>query len=696
MSSFLNTELQFIKGIGEARSTVLQKELAAFTVADLLQYYPFRYIDRSVFHKIKDIDSEQQFYQIRGVINHIDVVGFKKNSRLVARFFDGQKSVELVWFRGVQWVKKSLTLNEEVVLFGKPTFYKGKLNFAHPEIEAYDPNKLKPFEAVYSVTELMRNRRLESKALRKIMDNILRHEKWNIPEFFSEQLRKENLLIPRPQAFKSIHQPKNQKEADLAVYRFKFEELFMLQFPFIRQKLQRKREAYGLLFESLLPKLRDFLEHHLPFKLTGAQQRVLKEIKSDLCSGQQMNRLLQGDVGSGKTIVAYLSALMAIDNGCQACLMAPTEILATQHYLGLKEWAALSGIRVALLTGSTPNSERKELHRLLRLGEIHILIGTHALIEDVVSFHKLGLVIIDEQHRFGVAQRARLQEKADHPPHVLVMTATPIPRTLAMSLYGDLDYSVIDELPAGRQEIKTAHRFGFAREKVWAFIKEEIAKGRQAYIVYPLIEESEVLNYRDLNSGYDDLLKYFPRPDYQIAMLHGQMKSEDKEAVMQAFKEGKHEILVSTTVIEVGVDVPNATVMLIESAEKFGLSQLHQLRGRVGRGGEQSYCILMSSKKISENAETRLKAMVSTNSGFDLSEIDMQLRGFGDIAGTRQSGLDQLKLSSLSNDQQIAMQARNALVQILKADPDLVNSENQALKNHIQSRSAYREWTKIA
>ena len=696
MSSFLHTEIQFIKGIGEARAAVLQKEIGAYTVGDLLHYYPFRYIDRSVFHKISDVNNEQQYYQIRGVINHIEELGFKKNARLVARFFDGQKSVELVWFRGVQWVKKSLSLNKELVLFAKPSFYKGKLNFAHPELESYDPSKLRPFEAVYSVTELMRNRRIDSKALRKIMDHILRHEKWNIPEFFTEDVCKENHLISRSKAFKSIHQPEHQKEADLAVYRFKFEELFMLQFPFIRQKLQRKQEGLGLKFKSDFPKYQEFNEHHLPFTLTNAQQKVLEEVRTDFCSGQQMNRLLQGDVGSGKTVVAYMSALMAIDNGYQACLMAPTEILATQHYLGLKEWAALTGIRVALLTGSTTTAERKELHRLLRLGEIHILIGTHALIEDVVSFSNLGFVIIDEQHRFGVAQRAKLQEKAGHPPHVLVMTATPIPRTLAMSLYGDLDYSVIDELPAGRREIKTAHRFGFAREKVWNFIKDEIAKGRQAYIVYPLIEESEVLNYRDLNSGYDDLLKFFPRPQYQIAMLHGQMKSEDKEAVMQAFKEGKHEILVSTTVIEVGVDVSNATVMLIESAEKFGLSQLHQLRGRVGRGAEQSYCILMSSKKISENAETRLKAMVSTNSGFTLSEIDMQLRGFGDIAGTRQSGLDQLKLSSLSNDQQIAMQSRNVLVQLFRADPELEQPENRALKQFIQSRSAYKEWTKIA
>ena len=696
MNAFLNTEIRYLKGLGDARAQMLNKELGIFSVADLLAYYPFRYIDRSEFHKIRDINSESSYYQIKGQILSFSEVGSKKSARLVAKFSDGEKQVDLIWFKGIQWIKKNLKVNQDMVLFGRATSFKGRLNFAHPELDLLTEFSSAGLEAVYSVTEGMRNRRFDSKALRKVISQLLLHEKWDIPEIFTENILIENKLQDRSTAYRWIHKPSSNSELNSAQHRFKFEELFFLQFPFIRQKSKRLEKHNGLKFHTDMPRLKSFFKEHLPFDLTSAQQKVLAEIKEDLCSGNQMNRLLQGDVGSGKTIVAFIAVLMAVDNGFQAAIMAPTEILATQHYIGLKEWAQKVGLRIALLTGSTTVKERKELHRLLRLGEIHLLIGTHALIEDEVKFSNIGLVVIDEQHRFGVAQRAKLQEKAGHLPHVLVMTATPIPRTLAMSVYGDLDYSVIDELPAGRKHIKTVHRFGFARPRVWEFIKSEVEKGRQAYIVYPLIEESETLHYKDLNNGYDQLLKFFPRPKYQVDMLHGQMKADDKEATMQRFKNKQSQILVSTTVIEVGIDVPNASIMVIESAEKFGLSQLHQLRGRVGRGAAQSYCILLSSKNLSENATTRLKAMVSTNSGFELSEVDMQLRGFGDIAGTRQSGLDQLVLASLSADQDIAQSARSSLATLLAEDNDLKLPKNHYLRAYLASKSAYKEWSKIA
>jgi len=695
VNDFLKTEIKFLKGVGAARAEMLNKELGIFTFEDLLHFYPYRYVDRSHFDMISHLDTNATYVQLKGRITHLEEIAFKNGSRLVATFYDGSGKIELVWFRGVKWLKANIKINEEIIVFGKPTSFNNKINISHPEMDTTANRALNaPLEAIYSGTEQMRNRRFESKQFRQVMQVLLAHDKLDIPEIFDAEFLEKNKLIPRGKAFRFIHQPPSQKHIDAAQHRFKFEELFFLQFPFIRAKLGRIEAKQGIVFKSESPLFQTFIQNHLPFELTGAQERVLREIKTDLSSGKQLNRLLQGDVGSGKTIVAFLCVLMAIDNDYQASLMAPTEILATQHYLGLKEMAHAIGIQIALLTGSTSTSERKELHRLLRLGEIHLLIGTHALIEDVVKFQNLGLVIIDEQHRFGVAQRARLQQKGHKEPHVLVMTATPIPRTLAMSVYGDLDYSVIDELPAGRKEIKTAHRFGFAREKIWHFIKDEIAKGRQAYIVYPLIEESETLNYRDLNNGYDELLQFFPRPQYQVDMLHGKMKPSDKEAVMQRFASGLCNILVSTTVIEVGINVPNASIMVIESSEKFGLSQLHQLRGRVGRGAEQSYCILLSSKKLSENAQTRIKAMVSTSSGFALSEIDMQIRGFGDIAGTRQSGLDQLTLASLSTDANLAQLARQAIVELLKSDPELQNHKN--LRTYMGSKNGFKEWSTVA
>jgi len=695
MNTFLNSDIKFLKGVGSVRAEILNKELGIFTFADLLTYYPFRYVDRSKFYRISEIDQETSFIQIKGKIKHFEEIGPQRSTRLVAFFTDGEREIELLWFRSVKYIKSLLKIGEEIVVFGKPTFYKGTINITHPELDSVaNRQKAAALEGVYHTTEMMKKRRVESKAIRMMLESISNDERLDVPEIFSEEICKKYKLIPRRKAFRFIHHPPSIKHVEAAQHRFKFEELFMLQLPFIRQKIKRGEAASGIKFESINPIFEEFLTEHIPFSLTGAQESVLSEIKSDFCSGKQMSRLLQGDVGSGKTIVAFLCVLMAVDNGYQASLMAPTEILAIQHYIGLKELADKIGLEIGLLTGSSTTKARRVLHEKLENGKIKLLIGTHALIEDVVKFKNLGLSIIDEQHRFGVAQRAKLQDKGKLNPHVLVMTATPIPRTLAMSVYGDLDYSVIDEMPAGRKAIKTAHRFGFAREKVWTFIKDEIARGRQAYVVYPLIEESEKLHYKDLNNGYDQLLEFFPRPEYQVEMLHGKMKPADKEAKMKDFAEGKTNILVSTTVIEVGINVPNASIMVIESSEKFGLSQLHQLRGRVGRGAEQSYCILLSSKKLSENAKTRLKAMVGTTSGFELSEIDMQLRGFGDIAGTRQSGLDQLKLASLTTDANIADTAREAIVALLQSDPDLEN--HQTLKHFLSSRQGHKAWEKIA
>lgn len=695
MNEFLGTDIKFLKGVGEVRAGILNKELALFTFNDLLNYFPFRYVDRSKFYRISEIEQDSSYIQLKGKIRRVEEVGPQRSTRLVAYFSDGEREMELLWFKGVKWIKSQLKVGEEVVIFGKPSFFRGKLTMSHPELDTVANRKNSaPLEAVYHTTEMMKTRRVESKAIRQVMHHLLRHEHFNIPEIFSPEMCQKYKLIPRDKAFRFIHQPPSHKHIEAAQHRFKFEELFFLQLPFINQKVNRKRADKGITFKTQNPLFEDFIKNHLPFSLTGAQERVLREVKTDLCSGDQMNRLLQGDVGSGKTIVAFLCVLMAIDNGYQASLMAPTEILATQHYIGLKELAEKIGIEIGILTGSSTTKERRMLHEKLQAGSIKLLVGTHALIEDVVQFKNLGLTIIDEQHRFGVAQRAKLQAKGQINPHVLVMTATPIPRTLAMSVYGDLDYSVIDEMPAGRRAIKTAHRFGFAREKVWQFMKDEIAKGRQAYVVYPLIEESETLHYKDLNTGYDQLLEFFPRPAYQVEMLHGKMKPSDKEAKMQDFASGKTNILVSTTVIEVGINVPNASIMIIESAEKFGLSQLHQLRGRVGRGAEQSYCILLSSKKLSDNAKTRLQAMVATTSGFELSEIDMQLRGFGDIAGTRQSGLDQLKLASLSTDAHIAEMAREAIVELLTNDPEYKNHES--LKHFMKNKQGYKDWEKIA
>ena len=695
MTSFLSSDIKFLKGVGGVRAEMLNKELGVFTFGDLLEQYPFRYVDRSKFYKIVEIEHDTSFIQLKGKVTHIEEIGPRLKTRLVAQFTDGESVVDLLWFKSVKFIKGVLKIGEEIVVFGKPNFYKGTVNITHPEIDTLaNRQKAASLEGVYHTTEQMKNRRVESKAIRQMMQTVLSDEKLDIPEIFSAEMCEKYKLIPRRKAFQFIHMPPTPRHVDAAQYRLKFEELFFLQLPFIKQKIKRGDAADGILFGSQNVLFEEFATKHLPFQLTGAQERVLSEIKTDLCSTKQMNRLLQGDVGSGKTIVAFLSVLMAVDNGYQASLMAPTEILAIQHYIGLKELADKIGIEIGILTGSSKTKERRVLHEKLENGDIKLLIGTHALIEDVVKFKNLGLTIIDEQHRFGVAQRAKLMDKGKLNPHVLVMTATPIPRTLAMSVYGDLDYSVIDEMPAGRKEIKTAHRFGFAREKVWTFVKEEIARGRQAYIVYPLIEESETLHYKDLNTGYDQLLDFFPRPEYQVEMLHGKMKPADKEAKMKDFADGKTNILVSTTVIEVGINVPNASIMIIESSEKFGLSQLHQLRGRVGRGAEQSYCILLSSKKLSENAQTRLKAMVNSSSGFELSEIDMQLRGFGDIAGTRQSGLDQLKLASLGADAHIAEVARKAVIEILEADPELEN--HKSMQQLISQRQGHKAWEKIA
>lgn len=697
MNEFLQSELTYVKGIGPKKAEILEKQLNIRCVEDLINYFPYRHDDRSEFQKIAAIREDLPSVQIKGKIMSIKEVGQGRGARLSGVFTDGEDHIELVWFQGVRFLKSVLPIGKEVVIYGKPNYYRGIPNITHPEVEELAARKIEAgLVPSYSSSELLKKRFVDTKFFKQALSHILADERFSVPEFLPADFLEKYQLIDRTLAFKQIHFPKDTQHLFLAKNRFKFEELFFLQWPIIQQKLKRDKFEKGIVFSLEKNLWEDFKKERLPFELTGAQHRVIGDIKRDVESGKQMNRLLQGDVGSGKTIVALAAVVMAFENGLQSALMAPTEILATQHFIGLSEMLEGSSIRLALLTGSTPKSERKELFRLLKMNEIHFLIGTHALIEDAVSFDNLGMVIIDEQHRFGVAQRARLQDKNTVKPHILVMTATPIPRTLAMSVYGDLDHSVIDEMPAGRKTIKTLHRYGFTRHKIWDFVKTEIEKGRQAYIVYPLIEESDTLPYRDLMNGFNDLLEYFPRPKYQVEMMHGQMKPQDKEEIMRRFKEGKIHVLVSTTVIEVGINVPNASIMIIESAEKFGLSQLHQLRGRVGRGSEQSYCILLSHKQLNENAKIRMQAMVNHSSGFELSDIDMKLRGFGDIAGTRQSGLDQLKLASLATDGEMVSLAQNALIDIFSADPDLQLPKYEKLKNHWKKISGNKEWSTVA
>ena len=697
----LNEPIEYLKGVGPAKAELLKKELEIFTKGDLLYHYPFRYIDKSRFYTISEIQSEQFYIRFIGKITQIRLLDLKNRKRLTAIASDSTGQIELVWFQSIQWWQKLLREGAEYIIFGKPSTYLDKFNMVHPELELKSEANIQSrnaFEPVYSSSEKLKSKGLDSKGIYQLQKNLfIELQAEDLPEVLSKSTIEKLSLPSRFDSIKSIHNPKSQEEVDKSVNRIKFEELFFNQLLILRQKSQRKLVSKGYLFKDLGEHFNTFYKEKLPFELTEAQQRVLKEIRKDTLSGRQMNRLLQGDVGSGKTIVALISCLISIDNKFQCCVMAPTEILAQQHFETFTKSLEGLDIKVALLTGNVKGSGRRQILESLNSGNIDILIGTHALIENQVVFKNLGIVVIDEQHRFGVGQRAKLWEKSDVHPHVLVMTATPIPRTLAMTIYGDLDVSVIDTLPPGRKPIITAHRTDSQRGAVFGFIKEEISKGRQVYIVYPLIEESEKLDYKDLMDGYESICKQFPLPQYKIGILHGKMKPSDKEFEMNRFSRGETQIMVSTTVIEVGVNVPNASVMIIESAERFGLSQLHQLRGRVGRGGEQSYCILMTGVKLSSEAKQRIDAMCKTNDGFQLAELDLKLRGPGDIQGTRQSGNVNFHLADLSQDRELLQKAREEVLSILETDPELILPEHKSLLTYVHELSrAGRRWSKIS
>jgi len=683
--NLLQTPIEYLKGVGPQRGDLLRKELGIFKYQDLVNFYPNRYIDRTRYFKINELQNNTADVQIIGKIVHVKTIEFGKNQkRLVATFADETGQMELVWFQGIKWIKESLKLNEICVVFGKCSLFGSNFNMSHPEIELlaeHEKSLRSAMQPVYPSTETLNNRGISNRTINKMMQQLFLETQDLFTETLPDYLTQELKLISKKTALFNIHFPKSQELLAKAQFRLKFEELFYIQLQLITKNLIRKHKIKGHPFTKVGEKFNDFFNNHLPFDLTNAQKRVVKEIRNDMGNTAQMNRLLQGDVGSGKTIVAFMSMLLAIDNGFQACLMAPTEILANQHFNGLSELAKDLNINIKILTGSTKTKDRKVIHERLEDGTLDIIIGTHALLEDKVKFNNLGLAIIDEQHRFGVEQRSKLWKKNTVPPHVLVMTATPIPRTLAMSLYGDLDISVIDELPPGRKPIQTVHRFDSNRLKVWKFIRDEIALGRQIYIVYPLIQESEKMDFKDLMDGYESISRDFPLPDYAISILHGKMKPADKDAEMKRFFEGKTNIMVATTVIEVGVNIPNASVMIIESAERFGLSQLHQLRGRVGRGAEQSYCILMTSHKLSNDSKTRMDTMVATNDGFEIAEVDLKLRGPGDLMGKQQSGVLNLQIADLVKDRQILILARNYATTILKDDAPLQKPENIILKN---------------
>ena len=700
MQQYLQQDIQFLPGVGPKRAEMLRQELNVNTFEDLITHYPYRYVDRSRFYKISEVASDMPFIQIRGKINGYASIGKGRGKRLVADFTDGSGHLQLVWFKGAKWIPENYPIGKELVIFGKPTVYNRKLNLVHPELE--DPEKKhtvsSSLQAVYSTTEKLKDRFLTSKAISKLMANLIK----GLPSKFEETLPAWLLqslnLVNLDTATRQIHFPDTSAQYKKAELRLKFEELFYIQLNILQSKTERNKRFRGNIFETVGDTFNTFYREHLPFELTDAQKRVMKEIRKDMGSGRQMNRLLQGDVGSGKTLVALMSILIAIDNGFQACIMAPTEILAQQHLASISSFLDGMDLQVKLLTGSTIKTDRVPIHEALLDGSLQILIGTHALIEDVVKFRNLGLVVIDEQHRFGVAQRARLWKKADVLPHVLVMTATPIPRTLAMTLYGDLDVSVIDELPPGRKPIITRHSYDSKRLQVFGFLKKQLAQGRQAYIVYPLIKESETLDFKDLTDGYESISRAFPPPEYQVGVVHGKMKPEEKEISMKHFSAGRTHIMVATTVIEVGVDIANSTIMIIESAERFGLSQMHQLRGRVGRGADQSYCILMTGYQISEEGRKRIDTMVRTNDGFEIAEVDLKLRGPGDIEGTQQSGIPfNLKIAHLGRDGQILQLARDTAENIIAKDPDLRLEENFVFTKHIKRGNPNRiDWGSIS
>jgi ATP-dependent DNA helicase RecG len=696
MNNFLITPIEFLKGVGPARAEVLKKELRIFTFQDLIEYYPFRYVDRSEHHKIRDLIDLDGFAQLRGRITQFVDSGAGRSKRLTAKFEDGTGMIDLVWFKGASWMKKTLELNKEIQVYGKPKMFGNKWNIPHPEISTINTKEV-GFQPVYSSTERLNSMSLNTKGIEKVVRNLLEDNKVKFEELLPDSFREKYRLVGRDLAVRGVHLPKTEEQVQAARFRLKFEELFFLQMELLIRKKITMQKSKGFHFGKVGDHFNSFYNDALPFDLTGAQKRVLKEIRRDMNTGHHMNRLLQGDVGSGKTLVALLSMLLGIDNNFQAALIAPTEILSIQHYESISDFLKGMGINVALLTGSTKKKDRKVLHEGLLNGEIDILIGTHALLEDIVKFKNLGLVVIDEQHRFGVAQRARMWKKNTIPPHILIMTATPIPRTLAMTFYGDLDVSVIDELPPGRKPITTLHKKDENRLRVFGFMREEIAKGRQVYIVYPLINESETLDFNNLMDGYEAISRSFPLPDYRVSIVHGQMKPEDKEFEMNRFVKGETQIMVATTVIEVGVNVPNASVMIIESAERFGLSQLHQLRGRVGRGAEKSFCILMTGDKISPDTKKRINTMVRTNDGFEISEVDLQLRGPGDLLGTQQSGILDLKIANLSQDGHVVAMAREAAKEILTVDPTLEKPENAGIRSKLTSMLRARpDWGKIA
>jgi ATP-dependent DNA helicase RecG len=679
----MQTALVYLKGVGPERARLLKEELQLRTYQDLLHFFPNRYIDRSRFYPINELPHSNAEIQIKGRITSVSYVQQKRGKRMIATFEDQTGSMELVWFRGHKWIRDQLKINTDYVVFGRLNWFKGNASMPHPELELetnFNKNLKISFYPIYPSTEKLISKGISQKIIQKMMVQLFQNQTAPFSETLPSSILNQYKLIDKDKAIRQIHFPDNPHNLTRAQMRLKFEEFFYMQMQLVLKNSQRKQKIKGHIFETVGANFNTFFNEHLPFELTSAQKRVIKEIRIDMGTGRQMNRLLQGDVGSGKTIVALLLILIAIDNKYQACLVAPTEILAQQHFQSLAEQLQKLNVSVKLLTGSSTKKERHSIHEGLQNGELSVLIGTHAVFENTVQFNRLGIAVIDEQHRFGVAQRSKLWQKNEIPPHILVMTATPIPRTLAMSLYGDLDLSVIDELPPGRKKIRTLHRTDSNRLKVFAFVKEQIALGRQVYVVYPLIQESSKLDYKDLMDGYESLSRSFPVPNYQISIVHGQMKSEDKTFEMERFIQGKTQIMVATTVIEVGVNVPNASVMIIESAERFGLSQLHQLRGRVGRGADQSYCILMTGTKLSREAQTRMETMTSSNDGFQIAEVDLKLRGPGNIMGTQQSGILKFKIADLIQDQALLKAAREQALRIVTQDPMMKDADHQCIK----------------
>ena len=701
MEPFINTPIKFVKGVGPAKESSFKTELGIHTLNDLLYYFPFRYIDRSKIYTIQEIREDMPYVQIKGKLSNLQTLGSGRATRLSVILQDESGQIELVWFAGIKWIRGKLVYGKEYIVFGRPALFNKRFNITHPEIEAIDLEKediinikLQPF---YNSGEKLSRRGLDSKGIAKIIYGALKSLNGVIDENLPPLLLNKYRFISREEALHAIHYPENLNQLEAARKRLKFEELFFIQLRLLKQKLIRTEKVKGHIFNKVGEKFNQFYSKNLPFELTNAQKKVMREIRIDMGSGKQMNRLLQGDVGSGKTLVALLGMLLSVDNGYQTCMMAPTEILAQQHFNSISKFLQGLDIEIELLTGSTKTKKRREIHQALLNGDLQLLIGTHALIEDTVQFKDLGFVVIDEQHRFGVAQRAKLWSKSHIPPHVLVMTATPIPRTLAMTLYGDLDYSVIDELPPGRKAVKTHHFYDKDRLKVFGFMRQQIEEGRQVYVVYPLIKESESLDLKDLEDGYESIVRDFPRPKYQVSILHGKMKPADKDFEMARFVKGETQIMVSTTVIEVGVDVPNASVMVIENAERFGLSQLHQLRGRVGRGAEQSFCILMSSYKLTTDGKKRLQTMVATTDGFEIADVDLKLRGPGDMHGTQQSGILDLKIADLAKDEKILRFAREKAMELLEMDPHLSLPENKqtALELHKMENKG-KNWIEIS